>query len=152
MSRKLNIFQYILFIEMLSIDAYVYSYTFFLTCILCTYGIHNCSFVCPSIWYITYLRSFQFQTKSTFFIWRDLTICKHFSLLYVILITLVFLMLFSNLLFTSFNQLEEAVRAAFDVAYNNIFAFHAAQKPGEKIIENMTVSCLHLLFQFLEKI
>ncbi|XP_027107342.1 histidinol dehydrogenase, chloroplastic isoform X2 [Coffea arabica] len=35
-------------------------------------------------------------------------------------------------------ELEEAVRAAFDVAYNNIFAFHAAQKPGEKIIENMT--------------
>nr|XP_027114297.1 histidinol dehydrogenase, chloroplastic-like isoform X2 [Coffea arabica] len=35
-------------------------------------------------------------------------------------------------------ELEEAVQEAFDVAYNNIFAFHAAQKPGEKIIENMT--------------
>ncbi|XP_071936742.1 histidinol dehydrogenase, chloroplastic-like isoform X3 [Coffea arabica] len=37
-----------------------------------------------------------------------------------------------------FSVLEEAVQEAFDVAYNNIFAFHAAQKPGEKIIENMT--------------
>ncbi|KAL3516261.1 hypothetical protein ACH5RR_023163 [Cinchona calisaya] len=39
-------------------------------------------------------------------------------------------------------QLDEAVREAFDVAYNNIFAFHAAQKPVEKAIENMNgVKC-----------
>lgn len=35
-------------------------------------------------------------------------------------------------------ELEQTVREAFDVAYNNIFAFHAAQKPVEKTIENMT--------------
>ncbi|XP_075501992.1 histidinol dehydrogenase, chloroplastic isoform X2 [Primulina tabacum] len=33
--------------------------------------------------------------------------------------------------------LDPAVREAFDVAYDNIFAFHAAQKPVEKIVENM---------------
>ncbi|XP_035842883.1 histidinol dehydrogenase, chloroplastic isoform X3 [Helianthus annuus] len=34
-------------------------------------------------------------------------------------------------------ELDEAVRESFDVAYNNIFAFHAAQKPIEKVVENM---------------
>ncbi|GAA0152086.1 dehydrogenase [Lithospermum erythrorhizon] len=34
-------------------------------------------------------------------------------------------------------ELEPAVREAFDVAYGNIYAFHAAQKPVEKIVENM---------------
>ncbi|KAH6784302.1 histidinol dehydrogenase [Perilla frutescens var. hirtella] len=34
-------------------------------------------------------------------------------------------------------ELDPAVQEAFDVAYNNIFAFHAAQKPLEKVIENM---------------
>ncbi|XP_073274639.1 histidinol dehydrogenase, chloroplastic isoform X1 [Primulina huaijiensis] len=33
--------------------------------------------------------------------------------------------------------LDPAVQEAFDVAYDNIFAFHAAQKPVEKIVENM---------------
>ncbi|KAM7507445.1 hypothetical protein LguiA_017898 [Lonicera macranthoides] len=35
-------------------------------------------------------------------------------------------------------ELDATVREAFDVAYNNIYAFHAAQKPVEKIVENMT--------------
>ncbi|KAI7751228.1 hypothetical protein M8C21_021297, partial [Ambrosia artemisiifolia] len=34
-------------------------------------------------------------------------------------------------------ELDEAVRESFDVAYNNIYAFHAAQKPVEKVVENM---------------
>ncbi|CAI9117316.1 OLC1v1018686C2 [Oldenlandia corymbosa var. corymbosa] len=34
-------------------------------------------------------------------------------------------------------ELDEVVREAFDVAYNNIYAFHAAQKPVEKFVENM---------------
>ncbi|KAG6424693.1 hypothetical protein SASPL_115113 [Salvia splendens] len=34
-------------------------------------------------------------------------------------------------------ELDPAVQEAFDVAYNNIFAFHAAQKPVEKVVENM---------------
>ncbi|PIN19139.1 Histidinol dehydrogenase [Handroanthus impetiginosus] len=33
--------------------------------------------------------------------------------------------------------LDPVVQEAFDVAYNNIYAFHAAQKPVEKIVENM---------------
>ncbi|MED6210762.1 hypothetical protein PIB30_067148 [Stylosanthes scabra] len=33
--------------------------------------------------------------------------------------------------------LDEAVKEAFDVAYNNIYAFHAAQKTPERIVENM---------------
>ncbi|CAL5346435.1 unnamed protein product [Camellia sinensis] len=34
-------------------------------------------------------------------------------------------------------ELDAAVREAFDVAYNNIYAFHAAQKSTEKSVENM---------------
>lgn len=34
-------------------------------------------------------------------------------------------------------ELDAAIKEAFDVAYNNIYAFHAAQKLEEKIIENM---------------
>ncbi|XP_052183812.1 histidinol dehydrogenase, chloroplastic-like isoform X2 [Diospyros lotus] len=34
-------------------------------------------------------------------------------------------------------ELDPAVREAFDVAYNNIYAFHAAQKSVEKAVENM---------------
>ncbi|KAM3361999.1 Histidinol dehydrogenase, chloroplastic [Capsicum chinense] len=34
-------------------------------------------------------------------------------------------------------ELDSSVREAFDVAYNNIYAFHAAQKPVEKVVENM---------------
>ncbi|MCE3051568.1 hypothetical protein HAX54_050228 [Datura stramonium] len=37
--------------------------------------------------------------------------------------------------------LDSSVREAFDVAYDNIYAFHAAQKPVEKVVENM-----HLYF------
>ncbi|PIN02250.1 Histidinol dehydrogenase [Handroanthus impetiginosus] len=33
--------------------------------------------------------------------------------------------------------LDPVVQEAFDVAYNNIYAFHSAQKPVEKIVENM---------------
>ncbi|XLS86026.1 hypothetical protein HN51_036192, partial [Arachis hypogaea] len=33
--------------------------------------------------------------------------------------------------------LDGAVKEAFDVAYNNIYAFHAAQKTPERIVENM---------------
>nr|GLL27897.1 histidinol dehydrogenase, chloroplastic isoform X1 [Ipomoea trifida] len=34
-------------------------------------------------------------------------------------------------------ELEADVREAFDIAYNNIYAFHAAQKPVERTVENM---------------
>lgn len=34
-------------------------------------------------------------------------------------------------------ELDPVVQDAFDVAYDNIYAFHAAQKPVEKIVENM---------------
>ncbi|KAJ4842061.1 hypothetical protein Tsubulata_044122 [Turnera subulata] len=34
-------------------------------------------------------------------------------------------------------QLDAAVREAFDVAYDNIYAFHLAQKSSEKSVENM---------------
>ncbi|KAJ8445186.1 hypothetical protein Cgig2_029558 [Carnegiea gigantea] len=34
-------------------------------------------------------------------------------------------------------ELDPAIKEAFDVAYNNIYAFHAAQMLEEKIIENM---------------
>ena len=37
-------------------------------------------------------------------------------------------------------QLDSGVKEAFDVAYDNIFAFHAAQKSAEKYVENMKVS------------
>lgn len=48
----------------------------------------------------------------------------------------------STFFFTLF-QLDESVRESFDVAYSNIYAFHAAQKPVEKVVENMKVSCTH---------
>ncbi|KAH7849945.1 hypothetical protein Vadar_025391 [Vaccinium darrowii] len=34
-------------------------------------------------------------------------------------------------------ELDEVVREAFDVAYDNIYAFHAAQKSAETCVENM---------------
>ncbi|GAB4836515.1 Histidinol dehydrogenase, chloroplastic [Ancistrocladus abbreviatus] len=34
-------------------------------------------------------------------------------------------------------ELDPAVKEAFDVAYENIYAFHAAQKSAEKTVENM---------------
>ncbi|XLR44762.1 hypothetical protein S83_029422 [Arachis hypogaea] len=34
-------------------------------------------------------------------------------------------------------QLDGAIKEAFDVAYNNIYAFHAAQKTPERIVENL---------------
>lgn len=37
-------------------------------------------------------------------------------------------------------QLKADVREAFDVAYDNIYAFHVAQKPVERSVENMKVS------------
>lgn len=36
-------------------------------------------------------------------------------------------------------QLDPAIREAFDVAYDNIYAFHVAQKSVEKSVENMKV-------------
>jgi len=37
-------------------------------------------------------------------------------------------------------QLDPAVKEAFDVAYDNIYAFHLAQRSPEKNIENMRVN------------
>jgi len=42
-------------------------------------------------------------------------------------------------------QLDPPIKEAFDVAYDNIYAFHSAQKSPEKSVENMKVclcSCL----------
>lgn len=36
-------------------------------------------------------------------------------------------------------QLDAKVQEAFDVAYDNIYAFHLAQRSPEKSIENMKV-------------
>jgi histidinol dehydrogenase len=36
-------------------------------------------------------------------------------------------------------QLDATVKEAFDVAYNNIYAFHLAQKSVEKSVETMKV-------------
>lgn len=36
-------------------------------------------------------------------------------------------------------QLDPEVKESFDVAYDNIYAFHVAQKVPENIIENMKV-------------
>lgn len=36
-------------------------------------------------------------------------------------------------------QLDPPIKEAFDVAYDNIYAFHAAQKSPEKSVENMKV-------------
>jgi len=41
---------------------------------------------------------------------------------------------------SSLFQLDPTIKEAFDVAYDNIYAFHAAQKSQEKIVENMKVS------------
>ena len=37
-------------------------------------------------------------------------------------------------------QLDGVIKEAFDVAYDNIYAFHFAQKSAEKSVENMKVS------------
>ncbi|KAJ6297703.1 hypothetical protein OIU76_018921 [Salix suchowensis] len=43
-------------------------------------------------------------------------------------------------------ELEATVKEAFDVAYNNIYAFHLAQKSAEKSVENMKgVRCKPLM-------
>jgi len=36
-------------------------------------------------------------------------------------------------------QLDPPIKEAFDVAYDNIYAFHSAQKSPEKSVENMKV-------------
>lgn len=41
-------------------------------------------------------------------------------------------------------QLDPAVKEAFDVAYDNIYAFHAAQRTPEQSVENMKVSAVIL--------
>ena len=43
-------------------------------------------------------------------------------------------------------QLDANVREAFDVAYDNIYAFHVAQKSGETNVENMKVSDDRVLY------
>lgn len=51
------------------------------------------------------------------------------------------LILAPNISFSvSLLQLDSVVREAFDVAYDNIYAFHAAQKSAEISVENMKVS------------
>lgn len=51
------------------------------------------------------------------------------------------LILAPNISFSvSLLQLDAVVREAFDVAYDNIYAFHAAQKSAETSVENMKVS------------
>lgn len=37
-------------------------------------------------------------------------------------------------------QLDPVIKEAFDVAYDNIYAFHFAQKSAERSVENMKVS------------
>jgi hypothetical protein len=44
-----------------------------------------------------------------------------------------------------FVQLDPEVKESFDVAYDNIYAFHVAQKLPEKIIENMKVFYIFFL-------
>lgn len=46
----------------------------------------------------------------------------------------------SPILATVFSQLDASVKEAFDVAYDNIYAFHLAQKSAETSVENMKVS------------
>jgi len=48
----------------------------------------------------------------------------------------------------TFTQLDAAVKEAFDVAYDNIYAFHAAQISAEKSVENMPVILLHNLLSY----
>lgn len=43
-------------------------------------------------------------------------------------------------------QIDPAVRVAFDVAFDNIYAFHAAQRIPEMNIENMNVIILFCLY------
>lgn len=43
-------------------------------------------------------------------------------------------------------QLDPVVREAFDVAYDNIYAFHVAQKSVERSVENMKVRPYCFLF------
>lgn len=50
----------------------------------------------------------------------------------------IFIYVFNSDIFLM--QLDAAVREAFDVAYDNIYAFHFAQKSAEKSVENMKVS------------
>lgn len=44
-----------------------------------------------------------------------------------------------KLIVSSF-QLDPSIKEAFDVAYDNIYAFHFAQKSAEKTVENMKAS------------
>lgn len=46
-------------------------------------------------------------------------------------------------------QLDAKVQEAFDVAYDNIYAFHLAQRSPEKSIENMKVSASYLCLSIL---
>lgn len=57
--------------------------------------------------------------------------------------------MYANIYFSSCGlQLDARVREAFDVAYDNIYAFHLAQRSPERIIENMKVRVLIFAFQF----
>lgn len=46
----------------------------------------------------------------------------------------------SNFWFLTPLQLDPVIKEAFDVAYDNIYAFHFAQKSAERSVENMKVS------------
>lgn len=47
---------------------------------------------------------------------------------------------FTILIFCFNAQLDPGIKESFDVAFENIYAFHVAQKSPENIIENMKVS------------
>ena len=53
------------------------------------------------------------------------------------------------LIYVSLIQLDAAIREAFDVAYQNIYAFHVAQKSAERSVENMKVSNITLNHSYI---
>ena len=50
----------------------------------------------------------------------------------------------AKLIVSSF-QLDPSIKEAFDVAYDNIYAFHFAQKSAENTVENMKASQYYIL-------
>jgi hypothetical protein len=52
-----------------------------------------------------------------------------------------------SLAFAMWTQLDSDVKAAFDVAYDNIYVFHAAQRKTQQLqVETMPVSVSHTPF------
>jgi histidinol dehydrogenase len=62
-----------------------------------------------------------------------------FSDLYGLLFLVQMLLQTFHFLAFALLQLDATVKEAFDVAYNNIYAFHLAQKSVEKSVETMKV-------------